>query len=494
MASDVSRRPAIAGIGQLVQRVDDPAEAVSPIEMMENAIRKAAEDAGAPKLVEHLDAIYVPRGTWQYGNPGKLLGERLGSPNAKSVTGAVSGHIVQILLNLACREIAAGKADAIAIVGGESENSKRRILRGGGTLHWDDAIPGEPDATVGEMKYTQNPGEKDSGVVDATSIFTFCETSLRASLGETPAAHRDRIAELAHQMSRVAEQNPYAWIPRETSAEEIRNPSASNRMVIYPYTKLMTSNISVDQSAALIVCSTEAADRFGVPQAQRVFLRASTEMSKTITLSERDQLHVHPGQVLAAQRVLERAKKNASDLEHVDLYSCFPFAIQAGAAALGIATDPVPSLTGGMTFFGGPFGNYVLHSKATMVDRLRKDPGSTGAIGSVGGAFAHFSYGIYSTEPIDAVLPEIEDVSDEFARMELRPMLETRYEGEAPIESYTVLVGKDGPARLNFAAINPDGFRVWGGSTDPDLMAAALADEEFVGRNARFSEGVVTPL
>ena len=100
MASDVSRRPAIAGIGQLVQRVDDPAEAISPIEMMENAIRQAAEDAGAPKLVEHLDGIYVPRGTWQYGNPGRLLAERLGSPNAKSITGAVSGHIVQILLNI----------------------------------------------------------------------------------------------------------------------------------------------------------------------------------------------------------------------------------------------------------------------------------------------------------------------------------------------------------------------------------------------------------
>ena len=73
-------------------------------------------------------------------------------------------------------------------------------------------------------------------------------------------------------------------------------------------------------------------------------------------------------------------------------------------------------------------------------------------------------------------------------------MLQERYAGEAPIESYTVLVGKEGPARLNFAAINPDGYRVWGGSTDPELMAAALSDEDLVGRNARFSEGVVTLL
>lgn len=491
MPSDASRRPAIAGIGQIVQRVDDPGDALEPIALMENAIRMAADDAGAPKLVENLDAIYVPRGLWKYGNPGKLLGERLGSPNVHSITGAISGHIVQILLNRACREIAAGRADVIAIVGGESENSKRRLAREGRELHWNEEIPGEPDATVGEMKYTRNPGEQDAGIVDATGIFAFCETSLRHSLGETPAAHRDRIAELAHQMSRVAARNPYAWIQREVPADEIRNPTGSNRMVIYPYTKLMTSNISVDQSAALIVCSTEAADRFGVPQGQRVFLRASTEMSHTTTLSERQVLHVHPGQVLAAQRVLELAKKNASDLEHVDLYSCFPFAIQAGAAALGIGTDPVPSLTGGMTFFGGPFGNYVLHSKATMVDRLRKDPGSTGAIGSVGGAFAHFSYGIYSTEPIDAVLPEIDDVSDEFAAMKLRPMLQERYAGEADVESYQVLVSHEGPVRISFSAVNADGHRVWGGSQDRELMDAALDDEELCGRRAHFSEGQV---
>lgn len=494
MSSDVSRRPAIAGVGQIVQRLDDPSEALEPIALMENAIRKAAEDAGAPKLVEHLDAIYVPRGLWQYGNPGKLLGERLGSPSARSITGAISGHIVQILLNMACREIAAGRADAIAIVGGESENSKRRIQRGGGELHWNDAVPGEPDATVGEMKYAQSPGEKDAGIVDATSIFTFCETSLRASLGESPAAHRDRIAGLAHRMSRVAKDNPYAWIQREVPADEIRDPSGGNRMVIYPYTKLMTSNLSVDQSAAMIVCSTEMADRMGVPNGQRVFLRASTEMSHTTTLSQRQILHVHPGQVIAAQRVLELAKKNASDLEHVDLYSCFPFAIQAGAAALGIDTNPVPSLTGGMTFFGGPFGNYVLHSKATMVERLRKEPGTCGAIGSVGGAFAHFSYGIYSTEPIDAVLPEIDDVSEEFAATDLRPMLQERYAGEADIESYQVLVSHEGPVRISFSAVNAEGFRVWGGSQDPALMEAALADEDFCGRRARFSEGVVTPL
>lgn len=490
MSASTVRRPSITGIAQIVQRVEDPREAAEPIALMERAIREAAEDAGAPSLVESLDAIYVPQGIWRYGNPGQLLGERLGSPAAKTLLGAVSGHIVQILVNRACAEIEAGRADVIAIVGGESENSKRRLMREEIPVHWNDETGGEPDARVGEMNYLSAPDEQAAGVVTANAMFSLCDVSLRAAQGLTPAQHRDKISDLAHRMSQVAANNPYAWIQREVPADEIRNPSAANRMVSYPYTKLMTSNISVDQSAALILCSEEAAARFAIPDAKRVYLRASTEMSKTTRLSQRDVLHVHPGQHLAAQRVLELSHSKPEDLQHIDLYSCFPFAIQAGAAALGIPTDPVPSLTGGMTFFGGPFGNYVLHSKATMVERLRATPGSTGAIGSVGGSFAHFSYGVYSTDPGQHAGPQIEDVSDEFAAMPGRAYAEG-FEGEATIESYTVDVRHAGPFQATFAALNDAGERVWGRSHDADLMAGLLADEDPCGRRAAFKEGLV---
>ena len=483
-----SRRPAIAGISQQIQRIEDPREAAEPIALMERAIRDAAEDAGAPKMLGSLDAIYVPQGLWKYGDPGRILGERLGCPNVRTRIGAISGHIVQILINRACSEIAAGQADIIAIVGGESENSKRRLTREGIPLHWNDETPGEPDDRVGEMKWVRAKDELEAGIVNATAMFSMCETSLRRSLGETPARHRDRISDLYHRMSQVAAKNPYAWIQREVPAAEIRNPSPDNRMVYYPYTKLMTSNISVDQSAAIIICSAAAAERFGVPREKQVYLRASTEMSHTLPLSERIELHRHPGQELAAARVLELARKNADDLEYVDLYSCFPFAVQAGAAALGIGTDPVPSLTGGMTFFGGPFGNYVLHSKATMVERLRLDPGSTGAIGSVGGSFAHFSYGIYSTDPGETVEPLIQDVSDEFAALPRREYIDG-FEGEATIEAYNVMCLHTGPHQAAFAALTDEGKRVWGRSEDPALLEAMLADEDVCGRDATFSGG-----
>ena len=488
--SSSSRRAAIAGAGQSVQRIEDPRKAESPLQMMERALRLAAEDAGAPGLLASLDAIYVPQGLWRYGDPGALLAERLGSGRVQTALGAISGHMVQVLVNRACEEIASGRHDIIAIVGAESENSKRRLRRANLPPAWEDRIPGEPSQRFGEPKSGVHPHEMAVGITTATACFSLCETSLRHARGETPAAHRDRIAELYSRLSRIAAKNPNAWLQREFSKEEIRDPSNANRMVAYPYTKWMTSNISVDQGAALILCSEQAAARFGVDPDRLVHLRASTEMSHTTLLSERDVLHRHPGQEIAAQRVLELAECTATELDYVDVYSCFPFAVQAGAAALGVGLDPVPSLTGGMTFFGGPLANYVLHTTVEMVERLRADPGSKAAIGSIGGFFGHFSYGIYSTDPGTSPRPIIEDVSHEFAALPTRSYV-VDFEGRARIEAYTVDVAADGPVKATFSALTDAAERVWGCSQDLDLMQALLDDEDPCGREATFEKGRV---
>lgn len=482
-----SRCPTIVGAGQFIQRVEDPGEALEPIGVMEQALRRAAEDTGVPRLLESLDAIYVPQGLWRYGNPGAILAERVGAGRVHTAVGAISGHIVQILVNRACHEVASGRRDVVAIVGGESENSKRRLQRGQIPLHWDDAIPGEPDERFGELKYGTHRHERSAGIKDAVSCFSLCETSLRRSLGESTTEHRDRIAELYAGMSRIAATNPHAWIQKEYSAEQIRNPGPGNRMVSYPYTKLMTSNISVDQGAALIICSEAAAERFGIAADRKVYLRASTEMNHSTYLSDRLVLHENPGQAMAGRRALELAECEAADLDFVDLYSCFPFAVQAGARALGVGLDPVPSLTGGMTFFGGPFGNYVLHTKAQMVEELRARPGSTAAIGSVGGYFAHFSYGIFSSDPGEAQAPLFEDLSDAYAALPRRSSV-GRFEGRAEVESYTVAVDAEGPVQTILTGITDAGARVWGRSTDRVLMDALLADEDICGRQAAFHQ------
>lgn len=488
MSAQSNRRPVIVGIAQSSQKLEDPRLALSPLDLMEKSIRAAAEDAGAPHLVDAIDAIAVPRGVWRYGDPGRLLAERLGVPGARSIFGALSGHIVQVLVDRACREIEAGRMDVVALAGGESENSRRRLERRGEKPAWNDAIAGTPDEKIGRFDYVRMHEEERAGLVNATTMFGLCETALRRTLGETPAAHRDRIARLQAGMSRIASRHPEAWIREPVDAARIREPGPGNRMVNYPYTKLMTSNISVDQSAAFIVCSSEAADRFGVPAEKRIHLRAATEMSFGTSLKERIALHEHPGQQLAARRVLELAGLTPGELDHVDTYSCFPFAVQAGAAALGVGLDPLPSVTGGMTFFGGPLGSYVMHSKVTLFERLRAEPGTVGVVGSLGGHYAHFGYGVYSTDPGDAPSPRIEDVGDAFAALPRRPATEGR-EGPMTIESYTVDVGHEGPRRATFTALTDDGVRVFARSEDPALMKALLADEDVCDRRARVADG-----
>ena len=481
---DIKRRPALIGAAQQLQRCDDPREALEPIALMERALRAAAEDAGAPGLLAELDAILVPQGLWKYGNPGKLLGERVGSPGVATTLGAVSGHIVQVLVDRACADIAAGRRDIVAIVGGESEHTRRTLLRREIPLHWNEEIPGEPDERIGFGNYGMNREEFEAGVVKPSVMFALCDTALRHRRGETPDAHRHRIAALSSRLSAVAANNPNAWIQRHVPADEIRVPSPGNRLVSYPYTKLMTANIAVDQAGALIVCSEEAARRHGVPADRRVYLRAATEMNHVVTLSERQALDRHEGMTLAGQRVLELAEIEPDALTHVDLYSCFPFAVQAGAAATGLDEDRPLTVTGGLTFSGGPFANYVIQATARMVELLREQPGKLGLIGSVGGAFAKFGFGVYSTDPGDALAPRVEDVSAQYAEQPVRPIAEA-YAGPVEVESYTVDVNHDGSGIATFSALTPEGSRVWARSEDEADLAGMLDDGDVCGRTAR---------
>jgi len=486
--SPIPRRPAIAGAAQFLQRVDDPREAREPIAMMEQALRDAASDAGTPRLLEAIDTILVPQGTWHYGDPAALLAERVGAGSVETGIGIVSGHIVQVLVDWACAEIAAGQRDVVAIVGGESENSKRQLQKTGDWPTWNEEIPGEPDRRFGSYEGAFSQAEVDIGINKPSVCFALCETALRGERGATPAEHRRHISELSSRLSAVAAKNPHAWIQRHVSAEEIATPTRANRMVSYPYTKLMTANISVDQSAALIVCSEETATRFGIAPERLVYLRAATQMNHATLLSERRHLYEHPGMHVAGQRVLELAGADASDLAHVDLYSCFPFAVEAGAASLGLDETRPLSVTGGLTFSGGPFGNYVIQAKARMVELLRADPGSLGLVGSLGGNFTKFAFGVYSSDPGTQAAPAMEDVSKTCAAMPTRPY-RTGYTGGVRIESYSVDVLPAGPHRITFSTLTADGSRVWASSDEPQLMDALLADEDVCGREAKVSGG-----
>src|SRR3977135_4636771 len=90
------------------------------------------------------------------------------------------------------------------------------------------------------------------------------EQALRIAAGRSIDDHLVRISELWSRFSAVAASNPNAWSQQAHTAEEIRTPGPDNRWIGFPYPKLMNSNNNVEQGAALLMCSAEAAERTGV--------------------------------------------------------------------------------------------------------------------------------------------------------------------------------------------------------------------------------------
>jgi len=166
------------------------------------------------------------------------------------------------------------------------------------------------------------------------------------------------------------------------------------------------------------------------------------------------------------------------DIAHIDLYSCFPSAVQVGAESLGLGEDRQLTQTGGLTFAGGPLNNYVMHSIATMVSVLRNDAGSVGLVSANGGFLTKHAIGLYSTEP-PATPYRAEDVQAEVDKVPTTPVARD-YSGGVTVEAYTVMHDHEGPEMGLCAVMTPDGARPWGKVTDVD-RAAQMTVEDAIG-------------
>jgi acetyl-CoA C-acetyltransferase len=181
------------------------------------------------------------------------------------------------------------------------------------------------------------------------------------------------------------------------------------------------------------------------------------------------------------------------ELDHLDLYSCFPTVVQSACDVLGIdAFDParVPTITGGLTFGGGPGNNYVTHSIASMVDALRSDPTSRGLVTALGWFCTKHSWGVYGASPPSEGFrwTSPQDSIDRQARC-----ASDQCDGTATVETYTVTHDTDGvPERLIIAARTPDRVRTWCHSTDADVMMLAER-EELIGRTGDVRSDVFVP-
>ncbi len=329
-----------------------------------------------------------------------------------------------------------------------------------------------------------HPAEAERGVYLPVQMYPMFETALRAAAGRDPDAHVRRVSELWSRFSAVAAGNPNAWIQDAKTPEEIAEVSSRNRMIGAPYRKYMNSNNDVDMAAAVILTTVEWARAHGVAEDRWVFPHAGTDCHEHQYVSNRDTFARTPAIEIGGARALSLAGVGIDDVDVVDLYSCFPSAVQLGAASLGLDIERQLTRTGGLAFAGGPWNNYVMHGIATVVGELRERPGERGLVWANGGYATKHAFGVYSTAPPEQGFRH-ESPQDEIDALPRRELAEPAdAAGPATIEAYTVMHARDGaPEQAIAACLLADGRRAWGTSSDQDVLTSLL-DGEWVGTTA----------
>lgn len=481
----MSETPIIVGVAQVEQRIDDVAAGKEPLAMMIDAVRSAADDAQCSQLLTQAGSVRVIRGIWPYANPAKAVAQAIDNPNAETVLTQYGGNFVQTTVNQSALDIRDGLQDVVIITGAECGRSQAKAARAGIDLDWSEA-PGTPDRFIGEDVNMRGDAEQGLGMGRPIQLYPMFENALRHHLGDSIPQQMERISKLWAGFSAVAADNPHAWIREAKSADELLTITKENRPVSFPYPKLMNSNNNVDQGAALILCSTTKARALGIPESQWVYPWSGTDAHDTYFVSNRDNLYSSPAIRFAGGRALELAGLSVSDLDLVDVYSCFPVAVQVAAREIGLDINKPLTVTGGLTFAGGPLNNYVMHSISRMVELLRADPNSKGLITANGGYLTKHAFGVYSTEPPPASFQH-EDLQ---AKVDATPTREVvkEYSGPATVESYTVMFGANGePEKGHLTCLLADGVRTWANCEDLDVLAA-MTTEEFCGRPTRLHD------
>ena len=478
------RTPVLIGAGQLSQRVDQGADVLEPVDLMVEALRRAEADAGVPGVLARADSVRaIAQLSWRYGDPGALVGERVGATPRQTVYTSMGGNYAQTVVNLTASDIQAGRADIVLVTGAEAWRSRTSSRSAGTDLAWTTQPEGTaPTLTLGDEHPLSAPGEIGRGVFMPVQVYPMFEIALRARAGRSPEAHRLHAASLWSRFSQVAATNPNAWIRQAYTPEQIATPTPDNRMIGYPYTKRMNSNNMVEQGAGLIMCSVAAAESLGVPRDRWVFPQAGADAHDHWFVSNRADLCSSPAMRLAGGRALELAGVGVDDLTHVDLYSCFPAAVQIAAAELGLDIERPLTVTGGMSFAGGPWNNYPMHAIATMAGLLRAEPGAFGLCTANGGYTTKHAFGVYATTPPAAGYRH-EDLQ---AAVDATPSRSTAddHVGAVTVESYTVMHDRAGePETGLFALLTAAGGRTWGSTHDRPTMDELIATEA-VGRAA----------
>lgn len=439
--------PVIIGVGQLNDRPDDPLAGLNSIELMGEALRIADRDAGGG-LLPDADALMVVANLSfaELGDPVSLVCQELGiDPARQSKSPSPMGDSPVRFLNEAAHAISKGESRIVLITGGEAlatagAQAKAAVAAG--------KPPPANSIAMAAASVASNSPRNKYGLTLPTQVYALYENAMRADRGQSFEEAQSENAALWAGMANVACENTAAWLRSPVSAEEIETPSRSNRMLAYPYLKLMVANAGVNQGAAFIVTSLAEARRRGIDEDRLVFVGHGAAAAEPKEVMKRESFDDSLAIRVTMDEVLANNAISVSDIALAEFYSCFPVVPKMATRAIGWPSDKPITVTGGLTFAGGPIGNFMSHAVARMTQQLRGTKQS-GLLFANGG-YATTSHAIVISGDVNraASEPVTMDVQDKADSLRGSvPQYNEDYEGPARIESFTIDYGREGEAR-----------------------------------------------
>ncbi|MGD0190425.1 MAG: acetyl-CoA acetyltransferase [Rhizomicrobium sp.] len=506
------RTPILVGAGQFTQRTARAGrlqDSLEPIAMLAKAADLALGDSGRRDgLLEAIDTVAVVRFTADspgdqgrlpkrmFRNPPLSLARRLGVDARRFLYSATGGNSPQWLVNRTAEEIAGGVCDAALLIGAEYIATLLGAMKSGFDLGWGDSPdvdPGSDPEDIGDMRQGTTEYERKYGLNFPVNAYPLFENAIRGRRGESASVHLEAMGRLFSRFSKVASENPDAWFPTFRSPEDIATPSEKNRFVGFPYTKYLNAVIEVDMAAGVVMTSVAKARELGIDEAKWVYLHGCADANDLWHVTDRVNYYSSPAIRTMGQKAFAMANIGAKDLSFIDLYSCFPSAVEIACQELGFAEDDPRGLTvtGGLPYFGGAGNNYVMHSIATMAGKVRLQPGAFGLCTANGWYVTKHSAGIYSAKPFEGAWKRENPKSyqkdiDAMAH----PSVTETPDGRARIETYTVVTDRKGKRFGIIVGRLDDGTRFLANSRDDDATLNTMMREEMLGREGTVS---VTP-
>jgi acetyl-CoA C-acetyltransferase len=487
-ASIAVRTPVLVGIGLATRREEDYKKALEPMDLMLEAVAGAGADTTSAGVLQGLQYIAVPKGRWKYSNPAGEIARRFKAKDAVTVL-TTPGVLQQTLIAEACERIATGQSHTTLVTGADAGYRllKAQIAK---EVAPEREQSDQPDIYLQPKDELRHEVEKRAGLSMPVGLYAIMESAYRAKQGWSISEHRDRLAELWSKFSKIAEGNPHAWQQTFVPAATIREESNRNPMQAFPYTRHHCSTWNVDQASALLFCSAARAEELDIPRSKWVFPLASTESNHMVAVSARGDLASTPGAGITGRAAMDALGLTANQIDLVELYSCFPLAVETFAAGLGLPLSRDLTVTGGMAYAGGPYNNYFLQSTARAAELLREGRGRNALLSCVSGILTKQAFSLLSIDEPKRPYVRL-DLTEQVAReMSERDVL-VEFSGDATVAGCTVVYGRGQIPKAVVLADTGDGKRVMATTEDASLIAA-IESRELVGKSVKIKDNELT--